>query len=181
MFNGMSKLEREAVRLQRRGTAFLKRCRILPMLRRIGGVEFTGGYANGLMANPDIDITVSNQHLSRDAVLKVLQALIKTDRFRGHLFYDFTIHRHRGFPRGWYIGLKQRFRGEKWKIDVWFVKTPPRSRLPLTKLTTLQRRTILKLKAERNRRDLDIPGWYIYRAVLEDGATSIAEVLRKLR
>ena len=176
---GVGKLEREAQRLRRRGEVFLQRTRILPLLRRNGAVEFTGGYALGLMANPDIDITVNNPRISRDVVLDALQSIIKTNRFRGHLFYDFTIHRHKGFPRGWYIGLKQRFRGEKWKIDIWFVRTRPRSKLPFAKLTARQRRIILRLKTERNLRGLDLPGWNIYKAVLEYNAKSIAEVLQR--
>lgn len=159
--------ERRARILHRRAEVLLAESRLLPQLRRYGEVSVGGSYALDLMTHGDIDLHVWNPKMTERRVLQALLESIRTRYFRGHLYYDFTKRRHRGFPKGWYVGLKKRLRGEKWTVDIWFTKTPRQTHRQLPAPFDRQTRlSILKLKAIRDERKTDIPSWDIYQAVV---------------
>lgn len=159
-------LERKARVLHRRADALLAASRLLPLLREYGEVSIGGSYALDLMTHGDIDLHVWHQSMSERRVLAALLQIIRLRYFRGHLYYDFTKRRHRGFPKGRYIGLKKRLRGEKWMVDVWFTKTSRQTHTQLPVPFGHQTRlTILKLKSIRNAKKAGISSWDIYRTV----------------
>lgn len=162
-----NKLERKAKQLHNRAGLLLQDTRLISQLKQFGRVVITGSYAMDLMTNPDIDIYVINHKMTKKIAVAVLNKLIYSNYFRGHLFYDFTVHRHIGFPKGWYVGLKKRVRGEKWKMDIWLLKKDVRPRLNTQQMTRTQRRKILALKTRRDGLGIDVPAWYIYQAVLK--------------
>ncbi len=171
----MNALERQASTHHRQATTLLRETGLLSILRRYGEVQVTGSYALGLMTVRDIDIYVINPKCSDRLAVKLLRALIVSHKFRGYMYSDFTLHRRKGFPRGWYIGLKKRVRGKKWKIDVWLIHKNTRPDMNKLVLTPAQRRTILRLKTRRDRegiRGLDLPSWHIYQAVIKNDKTS---------
>lgn len=175
-------LERRARALHRRADALLAASRLLPLLRKYGEVLLGGSYALDLMTHGDIDLHVWNPKMSERRVLQALLEIIRSRYFRGHLYFDFTKQRHRGFPKGWYLGLKKRLRGEKWMVDVWCTKTPRQTHrqlpVPFDRQTRL---SILKLKARRDERKIDIPSWDIYQAVVRHHVRTWKQLTESLK
>src|SRR3989339_274048 len=98
----------------------LKKLNLIRLLERNGQVRLTGSYAADLMNRPDIDVYVVGSW-SRQAVIRIFTSLLGRLRVKGLLFFDWVKYRHPDFPKAYYIGIKDNFRGKKWKIDVWFL------------------------------------------------------------
>jgi hypothetical protein len=144
-------------------------------------VAIRGSYDLNLMVDGDIDLDVVNPKMTKKLSLDALNKLIKKNYFRGYLYYDFTTHFHPGFPPHYYVGLKTRFRGRKWKVDVWFLPAPTlrNERLvPYIKknLTPQNRQTILNLKYQVKTKNLKISSYLIYMAVLQSKVKSLKEL-----
>lgn len=151
---------------------------LINQLCTFGEVEITGSMAMNLMSIPDIDIYVINSKMTKKKAIAVLNKFILSNQFRGHLFYDFTVHKHHGFPKGWYVGLKKRFLGKKWKIDIWCLRKNSRPQLNIDRITQAQRRKILALKNRRDMLKLELPAWYIYKAVIKHDLSAL-KILRQ--
>jgi len=81
--------------------------------------------------------------------------------------------RKKGFPKGYYIGLKTRFRGNKWVIDIWLLKQTDQESDKLLKnvkkkLNKEKKLKILELKHQCVKEKLEIRSHLIYKAVLEN-------------
>ena len=176
------KLEQRASLLHRRADALLAESHVLPVLRKYEKVGLGGSYSLGLMTHGDIDLHVWNPKMAEQRVLQALLGIIRLRYFRGHLYYDFTKHRHRGFPKGWYIGLKKRLHGEKWMVDVWLTKTPRQTHAQLpTPFKRKTRLTILKLKTIRDTTQTKISSWDIYQAVLNRNVRTWEQLTQSLK
>ena len=167
--------------LKREADRFLRRTALLDFLQKQGNVNFVGSYSYDLMVDGDIDIHVANSSMNKARSLLILNALIKANHFRGYVYYDFTVHRHAGFPRGYYIGLKTRFLGRKWKIDMWLLKkADTRSdqigRLVKTNLNAKNKLAILRLKSLVKAKMLPLTSVDIYRAVFLEKIKSPADL-----
>lgn len=169
--------ELRAYRLRKKAEKLLRKFGLIKFLAKYGSVEITGSYYFDLMTKADIDIYVVNPKMTKKKVVRALTQLIFANKYRGHLFYDFTIHKHVGFPKGWYVGLKTRTLGEKWKIDIWFIKRNSRPKIYITQQTQIQRRKILRLKTKRDLHNIDIPAWHIYQSVI-NGSRKNTEILK---
>lgn len=168
-------------RLRREADSLLRRTRLLALLEKYGRVSLTGSYELGLMVDGDIDILVINGEVTRERVWQCLRELMMAGSFRGYLFYDFIKHRRPGFPRGYYIGLKTKQGGRKWKVDIWFVSSRSARRDSFMKklaaaLDEKKRGRILKIKSEAKKRGLDLPSYAVYQAVMNGGAASLKDV-----
>lgn len=167
-----NKFEIKADRLHKQAGLLLKQTKLISQLRKFGRIEITGSYFMNLMSSNDIDVYVINPKMNKRMAIAALEKLILSNQFRGHLFYDFTVHKHVGFPKGWYVGLKKRIRGQKWKIDIWMIKKNVRPKLAIEMMTKTQRRRILAIKNKRDSLNLKIPAWHIYKVVLEQDPAS---------
>lgn len=178
MANTLIKLSQN---LRHDADALLKESGVLEFLSRYGRVAIHGSYDLDLMVDGDIDIDVVQPRMTKQISLKALNQLIKKDYFRGYLYYDFTSHFYPGFPPYYYVGLKTRFRGRKWKIDIWLMPTRTGRYESLAKyikknLTPEIRGLILKLKHQAKTRGLEISGYRVYMAVLKKGVKNLAEL-----
>ena len=93
------------------------------------------------------------------------------DDFNGYLYYDWAKRRHKGFPKGYYVGLKTYFRERKWKIDVWFVEAPHKPAEKLmnfikSNLNDKNKKIILDLKYKAKSSNSNLSSSDIYKKVL---------------
>jgi hypothetical protein len=170
-------------KLQRDADKLLASSDLPSQSRRYGHVEFMGSYRLGLMTHGDIDIHISrSKPFTKTEVLKTLTRIIAKTFFTSYYFGDwYKSGKNPNFPHGYYIGLKKMYRGQKWKIDLWFMSDAEQRRrdqgrldLRNVKLTTTQKVAILRLKQYRNGIDIVLSGQKVYEAVLLDGVTTIA-------
>ncbi|MDQ2716272.1 MAG: hypothetical protein M3Z08_15315 [Chloroflexota bacterium] len=170
--------------VQAESDALLEESSVVRTLEGYGQVRFTGSYAYHLMVNRDIDIYVINAATSRGGVTEALSTFIRQGFFHGCLYYDFVDFTQERFPYGYYIGLKTPFRGEKWKIDIWFLWQDIPAREPLIQdlraLDEGKRATILEIKRYVAEHELDIASIKIYNAVLREGVSDIHAFLTRL-
>lgn len=156
----------------------LKKSNLINFLSKHGKVSILGSYELDLMLDGDIDIYVVKDKTSKDSVIKILNNLIKAEKFNGYLFYDFYKKTKEYFPKGYYIGLKTKQNGRKWKVDIWFMDKMDKKSDQLMKsvkegLNDKTRKTILKLKSYCKNKNLNIPSYFIYLAVIEKNITTI--------
>lgn len=153
---------------------------LVKILSRFGKVSFHGSYVLDLMLNGDIDMYVVGKSFTKNDVIKILTTIAKSTTLSAYSLADHKTFTHkRGiFPNAYYIGLQNRIKGEKWKIDIWFL-TPPELRrikkglVDTGNITKQQRLTILQFKDWRNKHNPKISGHYIYQAVLENNISSL--------
>lgn len=176
MTSSILKTESEAYK--KNADALIAESGILDILKKYGTPVFVGSYAANLMMNGDIDIHVlREQPFNKEDTLMVLNDLFRHTQFNSYYLGDWNGGAiHPEFPEGYYLGLKKRFVGEKWKIDVWLVSTGEQEKLDrgcfniaTATITPEQREEILRLKKERKENNLKISGQEIYQRVLRIG------------
>jgi len=175
------KLLIESKRLKKTADRLLADSGLVTILGRYGQVTFHGGYAADLLMNGDIDIYVVSKSFTKKSVLKIFNAIVKSTTFNSYWLADYKKFTHkRGiFPNAYYIGLKTRVNGEKWKIDIWFfnpneLKKLEQFDIDKSNITHQQKLAILELKAWRNKYNPKISGHHIYQAILENNVKTIA-------
>ncbi|MFC6089683.1 hypothetical protein [Saccharothrix lopnurensis] len=145
------------------------------LLSAVGEPVRTGSSALGLMAVPDIDVTVVCPALDTAAVLRVGAELgaherVGAVRFRKDL--GPWNAEPELYPDGLYLGVAFRTAaGRDWNLDLWFVDEPDRQpdlghvRTLPARLTPEVRAAVLLIKHERP----DYRSFELYRAVLDSG------------
>jgi hypothetical protein len=171
-------LDQELLKLskkyKRQADNLLQKTQLLKFLQKYGQIQIIGSYAYDLMLSGDIDIHIVNPKFTKKKVIKILNELLNQKQFYAQLFYDFIRRRRPGFPRGYYIGLKTLFGGNKWKIDLWFINKPSKKAfIPSAKQINQHRLTILKLKQQALNNNLKIHSTAIYKAVIQQGIKDI--------
>jgi len=146
---------------------------LIKFLSNYGKIFIWGSYKLDLMMSRDIDINIVDKDSSKEKTIDILNNLIRENKFRGYIFYDFVKRRKKGFPKGYYIGLKTRFKGNKWVIDIWFLKQTDQKSDKLLKsikkkLNKEKKLKILELKHRCIKKKLEIRSHLIYKAVLEN-------------
>ena len=169
-------LEQRSRELRQDANQLLADSGVVKVLSKYGEVSFTGSYALNLMHDPDIDIRVINPKMTKEQAIAALTDLINLNFFNGHMFYDWINFSKKGFPQGYYLGLKDTYHDRRWKIDIWFTKKANPMEREITDfvkgaLTEETRQHILALKAKRHQTKTDLPSHEIYYAVLRDGIT----------
>jgi len=167
-------------RLRADASKLLQKLDLVRLLEKNGWVKFTGSYAANLMNRSDIDVYVVGSW-SREKVTRIFVSLLGQLRVKGLLFFDWVKYRHPDFPKAYYIGVKDNFRGEKWKIDIWFLTDPQVKALPFgswegLEVSDAQRELIVRFKDYRDRHQLVIPSFRIYVAVLFERLGPIKEI-----
>ncbi|NTU98547.1 hypothetical protein HGA64_00880 [Candidatus Falkowbacteria bacterium] len=159
----------------------LKKTKLIELLNKYGYVHKRGSYELDLMVDGDIDVYVIDKQFSKERAMQCLNELILQNAFRGYLFYDFVKRRKRGFPKGYYLGLKTLFNGKKWNIDIWFMKSMDGVSNRFMKkvvagLNDVRREKILELKKIVKDRKIDLPSFVIYNAVIDGGVVDIKQL-----
>lgn len=159
--------------IKKEANLLLKKTSLINLLKQYGDVFIRGSYELDLMIDSDIDIYVINKNLNKDLSLSALNELIRKNNFKGYIFYDFIKHQKKGFPKGYYIGLKTRFKNKKWKVDVWFMNSMDKAsdkfiKKILLALDDKNRIKILKLKNLVKINKLKIASYLIYMAVIKN-------------
>lgn len=171
-----STLKTESEAYKKSANTLIAESGILDILKKYGEPVFVGSYAANLMMDGDIDIHVlRGQPFSKEDTLTVLTDLFRHTQFNSYYIGDWNGGAiHPEFPDGYYIGLKRRFAGEKWKIDIWLVSKSEQDKfdrknfdIAKTTITPAQREEILRLKKDRKENNLKISGQEIYKKVLQ--------------
>lgn len=161
--------------------SLLTRFGVVDFLEKYGEVKIRGSYELDLMVDGDIDIYVIDKKFSKDRAIGCLNELIRQNKFRGYIFYDFVKRRKKGFPKGYYLGAKTKIDGYRWNIDIWFMKTMDTvsdrfMKKVSSKLNSQNRETILKLKKIIKERKIELPSFVIYQAVLDGGVSNLKQL-----
>ncbi|MFE0104628.1 hypothetical protein [Streptomyces sp. NPDC059009] len=158
------------------------------LLESRGEAVRVGSAALGLMVRRDLDITVvcpQLDHRTKRAVAAVGAELAVHERVRQVSLRDDTGRWNTDplYPDGLYVGVEYRAEsGAEWTLDIWFVDEPDRQpdlghlRTLPPRLTDEHRRTILGIKAVlagRPDTGTRVPSYDVYRAVLDDGITTV--------
>lgn len=178
-----NKLQNLSKKLKKTADLLLGRTGLIELLEKYGSVYKMGSYQLDLMVDGDIDIYVIDNQFSKERTIKCLNDLISKNSFRGYLFYDFVHRRKKGFPKGYYIGLKTRHGSKKWKIDIWFMKTMDgiSSRFMkkvISELNDERRNKILELKKTVKDEKIDLPSFVIYNAVIEGAVDNMKKLIK---
>lgn len=180
----MSELTQISNKYKEQADELLESKGLVKNLEKYGEVCFTGAYAGNVMMHGDIDITVVQEKTySIDDVFEIFKSLYFEGKFRSYFIKGDWDDPRMGneFPNGYYIGLKDKINGEKWKFDIWFVSRKDfeeRNKslcIDKIQLTENQREAILLLKKYRKENKMDISGVVIYKAVLEGNCMTINE------
>lgn len=83
--------------------SLLKKSDLIKKLSKYGKVSITGSYDLDLMMDGDIDIFIINKDINKEKSISILNDLIIDGYFNGYLYFDWTKHKHKGFPKGYYI------------------------------------------------------------------------------
>lgn len=169
----MSKLIEISKEWKRKADQLLKEKNLIETLSKFGKINFNGAYSYDLMMHGDIDISISReQEFSIEEVFEIFRQLYFIGKFRSYFIGGDWNDPRKGkeFPKGHYIGLKEKIDGEKWKIDIWFVSESEqanrRDNLSLKTATENQKELILECKQYRNDHKLSVTGQEIYNNVL---------------
>lgn len=152
-------------------------------LSSYGKVHFTGAYSYDLMMHGDVDISIVRENaFSVDEVLEIFKSLYLKGKFRSYFIGGDWDDPRKGveFPKGYYIGLKEKINGDRWKFDLWFLSEQEfnkRSDNPeLASLTENQKKLILECKLARSENKLTITGQEIYDLVLSGKIASVEDL-----
>ena len=152
-------------------------------LSRYGTVHFTGAYKYNLMMHGDIDLSVVRERpFTTEEVFNIFKDLYFKGKFRSYFIggdWD-DPRKGREFPEGYYVGLKEKINGERWKIDVWFVSEKEYEKRStderrMNNLTHEERALVLSCKEHRNNHKLSITGQEIYDAILNGKWKSVKD------
>lgn len=169
--------------IKKEADLLLRRSDLLEVLSKYGEIYIRGSYELDLMVDSDIDIYVVNNKLDKKLAIKALNELVEKNDFRGYMFYDFVKRRRKGFPKGYYLGAKTRFKNKKWKIDIWFMNEMDRGSDRMmnyikNNLNDKSKKTILKIKKQAKDKRLDVSSHLIYLAVIKRGVKSFREFIK---
>lgn len=136
------------------------------------------------MMHGDIDISVvKEKDFSVEEVFEIFKNLYLEGKFRSYFIGGDWDDPRKGdeFPKGRYVGLKEKINGEKWKFDIWFLNEEEYSNRSqeskFESMTAEQKRLILECKKMRNEKKLSISGQEIYDLVLAGKIDNAEELL----
>lgn len=170
----------EAERREKSAEAILRKLHVIERWSAIGRPVLVGAASYGLMVAPDIDLEVfcPGQPRVQDGFAVLASCATDPDTIEARFS-----NRLQGRDEGLYWQVRHRHDGEEWKIDMWSLRADHPGPLsswmvePMrAALTQEKRRTILTLKhAVAKSRDDQCGSIHIYRAVLQDGVSTLEE------
>jgi len=174
-------LER-AARLQREAAGLMQSIQLMESLGPTGEVFFTGSYFLDVMVYPDLDL-----YVSMTSIDKIFTA---AGRMTSHPIVTrvtFENEEHAILPGGLYLNLRVNLGdwGRLWKVDIWWLdealiheKIRVMRRFKML-LTPDLREQIIRYKASIINslgRTPQFSGYFVYKAFLEEGLRSPADV-----
>ena len=104
---------------------------LIPVLEKFGEIHFVGSYAAELQMSGDIDIHIlRDKPFTKNEALVIFNEIVTNTKFNSYYMGDWNgTNLHLEFPEGYYIGLKIKLDGEKWKIDIWLLSKDEQERL----------------------------------------------------
>lgn len=180
MKNEIQKLSKQ---IKGEADLLLEKTNLLFLLSKYGKVFIRGSYELDLMVDGDIDIYIVAKKFNKDLAINLLNKLIERNDFRGYMFYDFVNRRKKGFPKGYYIGLKTKIALRKWKVDIWLIKSMDNISDKFMKkitnnLSEEKRNIILHLKKTIKEKRIELPSYVIYEAVTDGGVSDIKKLIK---
>jgi hypothetical protein len=155
---------------------------LIETLSKFGTVHFTGAYSYNLMMHGDIDVAVVRDGgYSVEEVFDIFKSVYFQGKFRSYFIGGDWDDPRKGneFPKGYYVGLKEKLGGERWKFDIWFLSTEEfakrESNENLQTMTDEQRALILQCKEYRNEKKVGTTGQQIYDLVLSGEIKSLED------
>ncbi len=166
---------------------FLNQLGILDYLKMHGKLTITGSYASNIMIKRDIDIYVTRDiDFTIEEFVEIFKEIFLAKITPGiHCGNetDFTNPR-RSFPKGFYMGIKNRYNGKKWKIDIWFMHKDELNTVKYInlndKINDENRELILSVKKYVMDNNLDFSSVQIYDAIFIDKIKTLEEFINKL-
>jgi len=119
-------LLKHAEEMQSEARRIIDELGIFNILKRISEPSLIGSIENGLMVWRDIDINAYMKKVELEKVLDLLKEFALLPTIQKVQFSNFRelrrdhIKSKRGFPKGYYIGLRSIQPSGEWKIDIWF-------------------------------------------------------------
>ncbi|MEI7498137.1 MAG: hypothetical protein WCK11_02540 [Candidatus Falkowbacteria bacterium] len=177
-----NQLQNLSQQVKKEADLLLKKTNLIEQLNKYGDVHKRGSYELDLMIDGDIDIYVIDKQFSKERAMKCLDEFILQNSFYGYVFYDFVTRGKRGFPKGYYLGLRTKFNGKKWKVDIWFMKTMDSKSNRFMKkvvagLDEVKREKILELKKIVKDKKIELPSYIIYNAVIDGGVKNLKQLV----
>lgn len=160
--------------IKKEASSLLQESNLLRILSQIGDVSVGGSYDLDLMYDRDLDIFVYSDKITEKIVKNLLNLFIDSNYYWGYKFYDFVKYQSGWGPRSYYIGLKNVFEKNLWKIDVWLFpyEVPSKDTFieEIKQAKDEQRSAILLLKKYKSEKlDNMLRSYKIYDAVLRYG------------
>ena len=153
-------------------------------LLKFGKVQFTGAYSYNLMMHGDIDISVvRDTEFSIEEILDIFRMIYLQGNFRSYFIGGDWDDPRKGneFPKGHYIGLKEKIDGERWKFDIWFLSTEEFAKRTtneaLLTISDEQRGLILECKQYRNENKISVTGQEIYDLVISSEIKTVDDLV----
>lgn len=173
-------LMNESSRLRAEATTLLRKHSLLKRLGEYGEVLLTGSFAADLMTSGDVDIYVIGKWNKSD-VRSVFESLLDEIDVKAWQLFNWVKYHDPRFPKAWYIGIRDVYRGRKWKIDIWFLNKKQVERIPFSRwgeinVSENQRAAIIAFKNYRDQKQLEIPSYRIYEAVLHHDMRTVKSI-----
>lgn len=175
-------LVRASTEIRKTADRLIKSKGIVSVLSEFGEVVFTGSYKYNLMLDTDIDLyVVRDKKYSYEGVLNIFNKIVLQKKFRSYFIAgDWNdIRKGKTFPKGYYMGIKEKYNDQTWKFDIWFIDRKELKRLQKQEpgeVNEKQRELILKIKDYKNKNKLKLLGLEIYQNVLSGKWNSIKDV-----
>ncbi len=143
-------------RMQSMATELLETV-IKPIVEPFGELEIGGSYLYSLMHQPDIDLGITNNDLSKQLYVDLCSAFLASEFVSGIKTADRVNFPHKhgsDRPTGYWVSPIIKFQDIEWSCDIWLQKpewsngTHSRFQEPLSNLTDEQRILILSLKQD---------------------------------
>jgi hypothetical protein len=161
---------------------------LIETLSKFGKIHFTGAYSYDLMMHGDIDISVvRDEKYTVEEIFEIFKQLYFQGKFRSYFIGGDWDDPRKGqeFPDGYYIGLKEKVNGEKWKFDIWFVNETEYAKRNFNhNLETSpieQKELILECKKYRNDNKISITGQEIYDMVIGEKWKNLEDFKKSLK
>ena len=190
----MHRLLEESKRIKSQADKILKESGIVEILQSYGEVKIGGSYALNVMLRPDLDLFVITNKHDWNKLLNIQSKIMKTKYFREFDFVNWIDFKEEvsDFMPGYYFQPWVPIDDQLWKIDVWLFTpeydksagTTEHFKNLLSNADESKRIAILAIKEAMRQGKKYIEGVHgklIYKAVLENGVTTLKDFEEFLR
>lgn len=191
----MENLLQESKRIKAQADKIIKESGIIEILSEYGEVKIAGSYALDVMLRPDLDFYVVVEKHDWNKIIDIYSKLMQLRYFRDIYFIDWlnfenkqTGNTEEWIPsiKGYYFATVIPVEDQRWKMDIWLitseydksVETTEHFKSLLDGVDESKKLAILEIKnamREGKKYIKGVDGKFIYKAVLENGITSVED------